>query len=55
MIDRTVTSTADADPDGAGHGAQVFSAPSDAPRVRRTTDLVAAGTAIALLVRMPNS
>ena len=43
--------TADDDPhETAGHRIEVFSAPSDAPRVRWVTDLISAGFFVALLL-----
>jgi uncharacterized protein (TIRG00374 family) len=45
-----MTSTATGEhPDQSSHGIQVFSAPSDAPRVRWRTDLISAGFTTALL------
>ena len=41
---------ADATPDAKSHGIQVFSAPSDAPRVRWRTDLISAGFSAVLLL-----
>jgi uncharacterized protein (TIRG00374 family) len=38
------------DSDASGHGIEVFSAPSDAPRVRWPTDLISAGFSAVLLV-----
>lgn len=46
---RTQPAAASTDP---GHGLQVFSAPSDAPRIRRVNDAVSAMSAVALLVLM---
>ena len=39
-----------ADGDEKSHGIQIFSAPSDAPRVRWRTDLISAGFSTALLL-----
>ena len=44
------TSAGGDDADDSSHGIQVFSAPSDAPRVRWRTDLISAGFTSALLI-----